>query len=403
MNDSAHARGLLNRRALARWLCVLVAVLEGFDLQVAGIAAPMLKTELDMSPADLGWFFSASTFGLLIGALVGGRLSDRFERGQVLALSVAMFGIATILTGLAPNATLLIAARALTGIGLGGALPALLAITSESASPGREKRAVALLYCGVPVGGGAVSLVGAAAGELWRIPFLVGGILPLLLAFPLWVALRDPASAPEATPNILRTSGQWALLDEGRAPLSMMLWLSFFATLIILYLVLNWLPTLLIGIGLDARTAFQAQLAFNAGGVALCALTAQALDGKRAWLIALLSFGTVPALLYAATGIRTAQEAVGVAFLLGAAVLVTQSYLYALAPTLYPTAGRATGVGAAVAAGRLGSIAGPLLGAALLASGSDTQSVLRSIIPVAFIAGTAAILLTFRARSRVIM
>src|SRR5262245_29448935 len=130
--------------AMTGWLCILVAVLEGFELQTAGIAAPNIKLQMGLSATQLGWFFSSSTIGLLIGAIVGGRLADRLGRAPILIWSVGIFGLASILTGLAHGPIELIAARGLTGMGLGGALPNLLALTSENAAPGREKRAVAL-------------------------------------------------------------------------------------------------------------------------------------------------------------------------------------------------------------------------------------------------------------------
>lgn len=375
-------------------LCFLVAILEGFDLQVAGIAAPNLKLAFALDPRTLGWFFSASTFGLLIGALFGGRLADRIGRGRVLIWSVAGFGAASILTGLAQDPASLIAARFATGLGLGGALPNLLPFTSENAAAGRERRAVALLYCGVPIGGACVSLLGTALGGDWRTPFLVGGALPLVVA--LLMSRSMPPDRTARQTDVAAVPPLDALFGGRRLVSSMLIWISFFATLVILYLVLNWLPTLLTGLGLDARTAFVAQLAFNFGGLGLCAATAPLLDRPHGWLVALGSFTAIPVLLWLASAINSPASAIALAFLLGGGVLVTQSYLYALVPRIYPPSARGIGVGGAVAAGRLGSIAGPLLGAALLSSGGGISSVLQGIIPIAVIAGIAAITLSLR-------
>lgn len=389
-----HQRSDAARSPLIAFLCFLIAVLEGFDLQVAGIAAPNLKIEFALDLQMLGWFFSASTLGLLIGALAGGHLSDQLGRERVLLWSVVAFGAASVITGLAQGPELLIGARFATGLGLGGALPNLLAFTSEHAEPGRERRAVAFLYCGVPIGGALVSLLGAALGADWRTPFLIGGLLPLLLAALLW---RIMPSDRTATQVLEKPHGvAEALFGQGRLIASLLIWTSFFATLVILYLVLNWLPTLLTGLGLDRRTSFLAQLAFNCGGLMLCAMTAPLLDLRRGWLVALAAFTAIPLLLWHASAIEEAHAAILFAFLLGGAVLVTQSYLYALAPRLYPASSRGIGVGAAVAAGRIGSIAGPLLGALLISAGGGMGTVLRGIIPVAVVAGTTAILLSLR-------
>ncbi len=390
----AHRQADMVRSPLVAFICFLIAILEGFDLQVAGIAAPNLKADFSLDPAILGWFFSASTMGLLIGALAGGRLSDRLGRERILLWSVVAFGTASILTGLSQNPAMLIATRIATGLGLGGALPNLLAFTSDHAPPGRERRAVAWLYCGVPIGGAAVSLIGAALGTDWRTPFIIGGALPLLLAAILW-RVMPPASAPMQLKDKPQGVAD-ALFGGGRMTSTLLIWTSFFATLVILYLVLNWLPTLLTALGLDRRTTFLAQLAFNGGGLVLCAITAPLLDLRRGWLVALGAFTTIPLLLWYAPAINEAQTAILFAFLLGGAVLLTQSYLYALAPRLYPVASRGTGVGASVAAGRIGSIAGPLLGATLVSAGGEMGTVLQAIIPVALAAGVAAILVSFR-------
>jgi AAHS family 3-hydroxyphenylpropionic acid transporter len=388
----------LPRSPLVAFLCFLIAILEGFDLQVAGIAAPNLKAQFALDPRILGWFFSSSTIGLFIGALAGGHISDRIGRDKILLWSVVAFGAASIATGLSQGPALLICARFATGLGLGGALPNLLAFTSDHAAPGRERRAVALLYCGVPIGGASVSLLGAALGTDWRTPFLVGGLLPLLLAVVLWRTMPSTkaVSRPAGESHGIGT----ALFGQGRLIASLLVWTSFFATLVILYLVLNWLPTLLTGLGLDPRTSFLAQLAFNFGGLVLCAATAPLLDRPQGWLVALAAFTAIPLLLWQASAIDQGSAAILFAFLLGGVVLVTQSYLYALAPRLYPASARGIGVGAAVAAGRLGSIAGPLLGASLVSAGGGMGAVLHGIIPVSLIAGAAAITLSLRPLAR---
>ena len=90
-------RTSLDRNRVTLFLCGLVALCEGIDLQAAGVAAPKLAPALGLKPADLGWFFSASTFGLLLGAAIGGRLSDRFGRKPCLLVSVLLFGVLSIL------------------------------------------------------------------------------------------------------------------------------------------------------------------------------------------------------------------------------------------------------------------------------------------------------------------
>lgn len=255
---------------------------------------------------------------------------------------------------------------------------------------------MALLYCGVPIGGILVSLLGAAMGSDWRTPFLAGGILPIMLAVLLW------RTAPAVPVAIVRDQGREGLVDAlfggDRLVNSLLIWTSFFATLVILYLVLNWLPILLGSLGIDRRTTFLAQLAFNLGGLSFCALTAPILDRPKGWLVAVAAFVLIPLLLWQASAVHGPLAAIAFAFCLGGAVLVTQSCLYAIAPRIYPTQARGIGVGGAVAAGRLDSIAGPLLGVLLISSSSGLAPVLHGVIPVAVVAAAAAILLHLRKR-----
>ena len=134
-------------------LCCAVSIIEGFDLQSAGVAAPRLAPALGLNPGQLGLFFSSSTFGLMFGALIGGRLSDYFGRKTVLLIAVAGFGLMSIATGYSSSFEMLLLTRFLTGIGLGGALPNLLALVAENTTPEHRGSAIATLYAGLPTGG----------------------------------------------------------------------------------------------------------------------------------------------------------------------------------------------------------------------------------------------------------
>ncbi len=390
--------GLSHSPVLTASICFMIAVFEGYDLQVAGIVAQNLVARFELSTNLLGWFFSASTIGLFFGAILGGKLCDKHSRVSVLAGSVLAFGLASVFTAVSVNTSMLIISRGLTGFGLGGALPALLAMTAENATPGKEKRALALLYSGVPIGGGLVSLIGAAMADNWRMPILIGGIIPVFFAWVIIKYIPKNQKGLETVRENLTTRS--ALFGEGRAIISILVWLSFFSTLVILYLVLNWLPTLLTSIGVTKQFSFYAQLLFNLGGFLICYSTAFLLDGRKNWIVALGGFSAIPVILYFASLINSDVMAILVAMALGGSVYLTQSFLYALAPTLYPPQGRGIGVGAAVASGRIGSISGPLLGALLISSLGSTSSVLIGVIPIAIIAGICAISLEFLSRRK---
>ncbi|CAM2168085.1 membrane hypothetical protein [Paraburkholderia sacchari] len=141
-------------------LCFAVALLEGLDLQSVGVAAPRMAREFGLSVSQMGLAFSAGTFGLLPGALFGGRLADRIGRKRVLILSAIIFAVLSLAAALVSSFGALVLVRALTGVGLGGALPNLIALSSEAVSPKARNTAVSVMYCGIPFGGLIASLIG---------------------------------------------------------------------------------------------------------------------------------------------------------------------------------------------------------------------------------------------------
>ncbi|WP_128255648.1 3-(3-hydroxy-phenyl)propionate transporter MhpT [Falsirhodobacter deserti] len=380
-------------RAIA--ICFVAALIEGFDIQVAGIAAPRLGPDLGLSPSQMGMFFSAATFGLMFGALAGGWLSDRHGRRMALALSLAVFGVFSIATALASSYEMLIALRFLTGVGLGGALPNLVAIAAESAEPEKRGRAVALMYAGIPLGGAIVSLISIAGlGDGWRMLFVIGGVLPLLI-IPL--VLQLPPLRVTAAHG---SGGIAAVLGHGRAVPTVLLWAGFFFSLLVLYLLLNWLPALMVSRGFDRSEAGFVQLVFNLGGAAGSLVGGVALDARNRPLWIAASFGgLVAALALLAAAPANILVTLVVGTVLGVAVIAVQAILYGIAPQCYPAEARGKGVGLAVAVGRFGSVAGPLLAGVLVASGQDATGVLVNILPVAILGGAATWLLARRRRT----
>lgn len=380
------------------FLCILVAILEGIDLQAAGVAAPKLGPALGLSPADLSWFFSVSTFGLMIGAAIGGRLSDRFGRKIGLVCSVGLFGALSLVTGLAGSIEHLVIARFLTGVGLGGALPNVIALVSESVAPHRRRIAIGFAYAGLPTGGALASLVSyfGADPSGWRTIFYIGGILPLLAVVPLAILLPR---LPPPEKNGKEAGFVQAVFGGGRALSSLLLWIGFFLALLTLYLLLSWLPSLLIGRGLPRPDAALVQVAFNIAGAAGSALTGWLMERavRRGLMIAVVFASAALAIVLASW----LPVSLAISLCVGAALGGTvsggvQAVLYGTAPTLYPMAVRGTGVGVAVAVGRLGSALGPLLAGQLLSAGRTPAEVLIVLAPILILSGLAILLLAPR-------
>lgn len=378
-------------------LCFLVATFEGVDLQAAGLVAPKIAPLFQLTPGQMGWFFSASTIGLVFGAMAGGRLADRHGRKIALLVSMVVFGLFSVTTAWSTSYEMLVATRFLTGLGLGGALPNLIALSAESMPPSRRNLAVSLMYCGMPFGGGTASLLIALGigGEGWQGLFYIGGLAPLLAVPALWFLL--PESRAFQTAVRVKTDIPAALFGDGRAVRTLSLWAAFFCGLIVLYVLLNWLPSLLVSRGLPRTETSLVQAAFNLAGVAGAAVIGGLMDSRArrpavAGAFVLLAAGLA---LQAATP-ATFGIALATGALVGAAIMGAQSVLYNLAPSLYPTAIRGTGVGAAVAAGRLGSVTGPLLAAALVGQGRSASEVLAALLPLVVICGVIAFWLAWR-------
>ncbi|MFM0308730.1 3-(3-hydroxy-phenyl)propionate transporter MhpT [Paraburkholderia sp. RL17-383-BIF-A] len=384
-------------------LCFAVALLEGLDLQSVGVAAPRMAREFGLSVTQMGLAFSAGTFGLLPGAMFGGRLADRIGRKRVLILSACLFGLLSIATALVSSFDMLVLVRVLTGIGLGGALPNLIALSSESVSPRARNTAVSIMYCGIPFGGVIASIIGIVnMGDTeWRHIFYVGGAGPLLLVPLLFAFLPESKAFRRASHegNVQPAAVGNVLFGGNRALSTAQIWISYFCTLIVLYFLLNWLPSLMAARGLSRPEIGYVQIAFNVGGGIGALCIGMLMDRLRgAVVVSGMYIGIIASL--AALSIAPGFGALaGSAFFAGMFVIGGQSVLYALSAAFYPTAMRGTGVGAAVAVGRIGSVVGPLAAGQLLAMGRSSSVVIGASIPVTLIAAVAALLLIRRPRA----
>jgi AAHS family 3-hydroxyphenylpropionic acid transporter len=397
--------------------CILAALCEGIDLQAAGVAASGIVPEFKPNPGQLGTFFSASTFGLSIGALIGGRLADGIGRKNVLVASVALFGLFSLLTPLAWDIVSLSLARLLTGLGLGGALPILLALVSESGGDHPQSGRVAMVYAAAPFGGAIASLISfLIAAAHWRLIFVVGGVVPLLLAPVMAFGLQESvafqrvklaviiadSAGPPAIPRGVRMAAIFnsfaAIFAGGRALPTILLWGSSFVGLLVLYLFLNWLPILMVSDGLTRIQAAEAQIGFNIGG-AVASVSMGFLLGSRLRTFGIITTFVACPVLLVALAKAPAELAIiaSIVFALGCSVIGGQSFIYAMAPVTYPTAIRGAGVGAAVAAGRIGSIVGPKLGGILKSAGHGPSQLLMDLLPIVVVGSIAALMLAWYA------
>jgi MFS transporter, AAHS family, 3-hydroxyphenylpropionic acid transporter len=383
--------------------CFLVAFCEGIDLQAAGVAAAGIGAEFKPTANQFGTFFSASTFGLFFGALIGGRLADSIGRKKVLVASIAVFGLFSLLTATATDVRSLTWIRALTGLGLGGALPMVLALVTETSAARRQSATVASVYAAMPLGGAAASLLSMMVTTTqWRVVFVVGGVTPLLLVPLMAVFLPESRAFQRQHPSTGAKAGSViGLFIDNRARQTILLWFSFLLELLLLYLLLNWLPTLLVNDGFTKAEAAGAQIGFNLGGVLSAVLVGFLLGGRFRNSCIVAIFVLVPVLLVALAQAPADFRIVAPAvFVLGCGILAAQAFLYASAPVIYPTRIRGIGVGAAVAFGRVGSIVGPKLGGALKAAGHGPSQLLMDLLPIAVCGSVCALWLAWEVARR---
>jgi len=370
-------------------------IVDGLDNQLLPNAVPAMIREWGLQRADFTSALAVGPFGMMIGGLIGGLAGDRFGRRPTLIGCVALFGALTCMMALVGSIEALSVLRLLAGIGLGGAMPNAATLAAEYVPTRRRAFAVTATIVCIPLGG-------ALAGELaalviptsgWRALFIIGGILALVIGLVLWKLIpespkflaRHPERWPELT-RLLRRSGHDIPVDAtfsvpregdvspmfsdkianlfrgGLARDTTALWVAFFFGLMANYVIVLLLPALLTSasIGFSQAAASRALAMSNYGGVAGALLGAMVLQrlGSRVAMLAMAAGAVLCAGILVGLPLDPTNTAGLMAMLLltGGLINGVQTTMYALAAHVYPTAIRSTGVGTAVAVGRIGNV-----------------------------------------------
>jgi MFS transporter, AAHS family, 4-hydroxybenzoate transporter len=389
-------------------LAALAIIFDGVDIQVLGVAIPSLMVDWHVERDPFKWVAAIGLAGMASGSVIGGLIGDRWGRRRALIGSLLVLGLFTAVASFATGLTDLTILRFLAGIGLGGALPNASALSSEYVPLRHRPFAVTLTIVCIPLGAALAGFVAARAlvSHSWHTLFAAGGAAAMAVALLLWLLLpesprfltRDPQRWPElatllgrlgrAAPStsrfvdrreqsLVRASVAALLTPEYRRD-TLLLWCAFFSCLLAVYLGFNWLPTMLRDAGLGVSTPGNGLGAFNLGGVAgaiVAALLIQRFGSKSTMrIIALVAIAG--ALVMSAMPLNPSASVAWILIMLavtGGAINAVQTTMYALAASMYPTAFRATGVGAAATVGRIGAIGSAFAGAVALGIGGSTM------------------------------
>src|SRR5262245_45484353 len=379
-------------------LCGMCLMIDGFDVQAMGYAAPALIKDWALAGPVMGPVFSAALFGILVGSLTFSTLADKIGRRPMLITATLFFSILTFATAQAASINQLMLLRFIAGVGLGGIMPNALALMGEY-TPVKKRVAAMIIVAngfnlGAALGGFMAAWLIPAFG--WRSVFYFGGAVPLviciLMIFFLPESLQlmvmrgadrrkitetvkkfNPAAPVDNNTEYVVKEEKKAgvpavhLFSSGRGAVTVLLWAVFFLNLLNLYLLASWLPTLVSQLGYATGTAVLVGTMLQAGGTIggflFPVITA------RLGLTPTLTVGFGIAALCIA-GIGQFGATLGllfvVVFFAGWGILGGQNGLNALAGSFYPTYLRSTGMGWCLGIGRIGAIVGPLFAGALI-------------------------------------
>jgi AAHS family benzoate transporter-like MFS transporter len=348
MTMSTHPRAVA---AVA--LCFGAIVFDGYDLIVYGSAVPALLQyqPWGLTPAQAGVIGSYALFGMFLGAIASGTLTDLIGRRRLFIASLTWFSLMMVLVATAPDPWSLGLFRFLAGLGFGGIPPTAIALVVEIAPAGRRHLINGLMLCGFPIGGVLAALLAILLLEPagFRTLFAVGA-LPLVTLVPLAIWLLPESPSFERRRGAGRTRGGVAQLVKGRAAAATALFVvANFCGFLLVFGLNTWLPQLMRGAGYDLGSALADRY------------------GSR-WVATVLFAAAVLALALIAVPLPTVVLYLLV-FVAGAATTGNQIVVYGYVAAHYPPARRATALGLSSGIGRLGAVTGPLLGGSLLAAG----------------------------------
>jgi AAHS family 4-hydroxybenzoate transporter-like MFS transporter len=374
---------------------VIIAFIDGYDIGAIAFAVPSLIKEWHVAPKDLGIVLSASNFGVLFGSQIFGWIGDRYGRKTALITANLLFGVFTFIAAYSTNLTEMSVLRFIAGLGIGGVIPNIVSINAESA-PRNSRATLAIIAAGmVPLGGALAGFAAAAFVPTygWQVLFYIGGVAPIVFALIAMYGLPESIKfmtlhekhrekivallkeiRPDYTPP---ANARFVIEDEAQAPsnplnlfgdglaaITPLTWLIFACNLMGYFFLISWTPTLLGAAHVPPQTAALAGAGLQVGGTVGSLLFCWWVQRARFLAIAIMFVVAVPVVASIGyVGLSSTAALLAITFFAGFMVLGIQSGINVVGAMIYPTSLRANGSGWQLGIGRLGAIAGPLIGA----------------------------------------
>jgi AAHS family 4-hydroxybenzoate transporter-like MFS transporter len=397
VQDFINSHPISGYQILIVFACFVSICLDGFDAQALGFIVPAIRAEWKLGPAQIAPLFSMGLIGLMIGSFIFGPLADKYGRKLIIMVSVFSFGVFSLATAYAHNIDQMLILRLLTGIGLGGAMPNLVTITSEFCPQRKRAFLTTLMFCGFTVGGagGGVLAANMVVHWGWRSVFVLGGIAPVVLVPILYFCLPESIRylvVNNKSEERIARSLSWVaepgnvdgckfvmqeqklsgfpvseLFAKGLASGTICLWIAFFVNIMVVYFFTLWLPTIIHNLGMSLTRASVISSVYLFGGTAggLCAGALMDRFNPYKVLVTSMFVGGIAIFLVGQTSIL--WFTVICILISGMGTSGSQIGLNALTAAFYPTVNRATGVSWGLGVGRCGSVVGAMLGGYLLA------------------------------------
>jgi putative MFS transporter len=379
---------------------------EALDAGIIAFIIPSLRTQWGLSGTEVGWIASSTYVGFLVGALLSGILGDRYGRKTVMLWALLLFCVATFANAFAHNFHAFYILRMIAGIGMGAEGAIIAPYLAEFVSSRYRGRFTGALAGFFSFGFVLSALLGyfivPLSDDGWRWIMVIASIPVVFLLWwrrslfesPRWLEdvgrtqeaanicthieesvqrstgrpLPAPVAEPKAT-NSTSTSGTWAKFaalfgaEHGRT--TMVIWTLWISVLFCYYAFLVWIPSLLVARGFTVTRSFSFTILIYLSQIPGYYSAAYFNDkiGRKYTILAYMVVSCLAALGLAFASGDSDIIMLSMLLSFGMNGIVAAQYTYTA--EIYPTSIRATGMGAASAFARIGSIASPtIVGAA---------------------------------------